>query len=69
MLRMTRRLKNILTALLTVTFTAHAQISFENTGGEVIEIAPPVSTGLSAVYVLPAAANARVLYQSAGAPA
>ncbi len=66
---MTRRLKNILTALLTVTFTAHAQISFENTGGEVIEIAPPVSTGLSAVYVLPAAANARVLYQSAGAPA
>ncbi len=56
----------LLSTLLTISVTAVAQVSFENAGGEVIEIKPPTSTGLSAVYVLPDAANAKVVFKSPG---
>lgn len=67
---MTYTIRNIFAATLFLCSTsAMAQISFENTAGEVIEIKPPASTGLTAVYVLPDASNATVVYQGSGASA
>ncbi|MDE7142091.1 MAG: gliding motility-associated C-terminal domain-containing protein, partial [Muribaculaceae bacterium] len=59
--------KSIIVApLLLATIAANAQISFENSSGEVIEVKPPSSTGLTAVYVLPDASSVKIIYQGSG---
>lgn len=63
-------IRNIFAAsLLTAVTPAMAQISFENAGGDAIEIKPAASTGLAAVYVIPDASGAAVAYRGTGASA